>query len=110
MKFRFSDQTAVAVSDRNAALDFYTKTLGLPVRDSEWGPLIEAGPMRLFVDETEAVQGQLMELVTDDLDAARAHLKAAGCREITWGGLGEANLFEDPFGVKFNLWQEPPRS
>jgi hypothetical protein len=40
------------------------------------------------------------------VEAAKAYLTERGCRVLRWEGAGKACLIEDPFGIRFNLWQE----
>ena len=43
--------------------------------------------------------------VVDDVEAARELLEHNGCKVLHWEGAGKACFIEDPFGVRFNLWQ-----
>jgi len=43
---------------------------------------------------------------TEDVEAARTYLTDKGCRVLRWEGVGKVCLIEDPFGIRFNLWQE----
>ena len=46
-----------------------------------------------------------MELFVDDLEAAKRFLTDNGCKIIRWEGLGKDCYIEDPFGLRFNIWQ-----
>ncbi len=47
-----------------------------------------------------------MELFVDDLDTAKAHFLANGCKILRWHGKGKDCYIEDPFGVRFNVWEQ----
>ena len=105
MKFRMSPAIAVYSSDPAAGESFYRDVLGFPTaQDGDGG--IDAEPLRIFVDSTKRCDGPLLELLVDDLEAARAHLEANGCSIVEWAGRGGACVVEDPNGVRFNVWQE----
>ena len=47
-----------------------------------------------------------MELFVDDLEAAREVLIANGYKVLRWKGKGQDCYVQDPFGVRFNIWEE----
>ena len=106
MKFRVSDRSAVQVSDARAAAEFCGSTLGLPVSEEEGFHAVEAGPLTLYIDPADLSDGIILELVTEDVEAAREYLGSRGCQVLRWEGVGGVCLIEDPFGIRFNLWQE----
>lgn len=64
-----------------STLQFYRDTLGLPVKMMADGvPVVEYGPMRLWLDRSEtASRSELwLEIVAKDADGAAAALEAAG--------------------------------
>ncbi|MFD0986834.1 hypothetical protein [Methyloligella solikamskensis] len=64
-----------------ATLQFYRDTLGLPVKMMADGvPVVEYGPIRLWLDRSETVsRSELwMEIVAKDAEKADAALEAAG--------------------------------
>lgn len=67
---------------------------------------IDANPIRMFVQEDQQVAGLVMELFVEDLEAAKQFLLDNGCKIIRWEGLGKDCYIEDPFGLKFNIWQK----
>ena len=107
MRFRFSQNTALCSTNAEQALGFYRDTLGLNVQNTEWGPVVQQGHFEMFMEETQQYSGLLLELVTEDLGQARTYLEANGCKILQWEGLGKACIVEDPFGLRFNVWQEP---
>lgn len=106
MRFKVSDRSAVQVKDASAALDFYGGVLGLPASEEDGVPAVAAGPLTLYVDQTDLGTGIILELCVADVEAARIYLTERGCKVLRWEGVGNACLIEDPFGIRFNLWQE----
>ena len=106
MKFKVSERSAVQVNDARAAAAFYGGTLGLPVSEEEGFHSISAGPLTLYIDPADLSDGIILELVTADVEAARTYLSERGCKVLRWEGAGGVCLIEDPFGIRFNLWQE----
>ena len=47
-----------------------------------------------------------MELFVDNLEAARDHLVANGCKVLRWHGKRQDCYIQDPYGVIYNLWEE----
>ncbi len=108
MKFRMSPNVAVRTERFADAVRYYGEVLGFPNRSSD--PALgdhDASPLNLFVIEDDEVSGPVMELFVDDLEAARDYLVANGCKVIRWRGKGQDCYLRDPFGVTFNLWEEP---
>jgi predicted enzyme related to lactoylglutathione lyase len=73
----------IHVNDLRSAKPFYADLLGLPLAaDEEWGVVLEAGDVRLFLhsaDATLAARQHLeMTFDVDDADSAIAALKAKG--------------------------------
>ncbi len=106
MKFRVSERSAVQVNDAQSAAAFYGGVLGLPVSEEEGFHAVDAGPLTLYIDPADLSDGIILELVTEDVEAARSYLDERGCRVLRWEGAGGVCLIEDPFGIRFNLWQE----
>lgn len=106
MKFRVSTNTAVFTDDVAGAKQFYGEVLGLPFRETSDGPIVDAGHLQMFIDQQNLSDGIVLELVVDDVEAARELLEQNGCTVLHWEGAGKACFIEDPFGVRFNLWQD----
>ncbi len=107
MKFKMSTNIAVQTTEPEKAIEFYTKILGFRNRmDEPDFAGIDADPLRMFVQKDDQTSGLVMELFVDDLDEAKKILSENGCRIIRWEGLGKDCYIEDPFGVKFNIWQK----
>ncbi len=107
MKFTMSTNIAVQTTEPEKAVKFYTGILGFGNRtdDPEFAG-IDADPLRMFVQKDDRTSGLILELFTDDLEAAKKYLSENGCRIIRWEGQGKDCYIEDPFGVKFNVWQK----
>jgi len=98
----------VRTTDAAGAVDFYSRVLGLPITAESGGETtIDASPLTLFVINDDQVAGPVHELLVDDLEAARDELVANGCEVVRWHGKGQDCYIRDPFGVVFNLWEEP---
>jgi predicted enzyme related to lactoylglutathione lyase len=108
MKFKMSSNVAVRTQGQFAqAVDFYTNVLGFQNRsdDPELGDL-DASPINLLVLEDDEFRGPVMELFVDDLEEARKVLEANSCKVLRWRGKGQDCYIEDPFGVRFNIWEK----
>ena len=108
MKFKMSPNIAVRTQGQFAeAVDFYTNVLGFQNRsvDPKLGDM-DAAPINLFVLEDDEIRGPVMELFVDDLEEARKNLEANGCKVLRWRGKGQDCYIEDPFGVRFNIWEQ----
>jgi catechol 2,3-dioxygenase-like lactoylglutathione lyase family enzyme len=106
MKYKMSPNVAIATAEVEAAVEFYTKVLGFARRED--GPDyidLDAEPINLFISEDPELTGPVMELFVDDLETARDELLAHGCKIIRWRGKGQDCYLQDPFGLRFNLWQ-----
>ena len=108
MSYRMSPNVAIRVPDSATAVEFYSGVLGLPVTDQSGGETtIDASPLTLFLIDDAEVAGPVHELFVEDLEAARDELIANGCEVVRWRGKGQDCYIRDPFGVLFNLWEEP---
>ncbi len=103
-----SPNVAVRTASIAAAVGFYGRVLGFRVRSENAGVSdIAADPLNLFVIEDDEITGPVMELFVDNLEEARDELVANGCEVVRWRGRGQDCYIRDPFGVTFNLWEEP---
>lgn len=107
MKISSSPNIAVRTHRFDEAMAFYANVIGFTNRsdDPELGDF-DADPINLFVLADDEVSGAVMELFVDDLDAAKEYFTAHGCKIIRWRGKGEDCYIEDPFGVRFNVWEK----
>ena len=106
MEFRMSPNIAVRSDRFDEAVRFYTEVIGFKNRsqDPELADL-DASPLNIFVIEDDELQGPVMELFVDDLEAARQELVANGCKVLRWKGKGQDCYIEDPFEVIYNIWE-----
>lgn len=116
------------VDDVDAAVDFYTKHLGFELRTSSLPAFADVirGSLRLLLSGPASSAGRPMvdgarpgpggwnriHLVTDDLDAEVARLRAEGVRfrnDVVTGPGGSQILIEDPSGNLIELFQPARR-
>ncbi len=102
------------VSDLDETVAFYTDVLGLPLLerpelrvDGRWLGLPDGRELHLLASDVPADQGQHFAFEVDDVDAAIAHLDAAGHRTSKPGvidGVCRQTFCVDPSGnrVEFN--------
>jgi predicted enzyme related to lactoylglutathione lyase len=105
MRMTASCCVALQGPDPDRAYAHYQEVMGLPAQQTEGERELSAPPLRLFCDEGEPAV--VFELLVDDLDEARSYLESLGCRARSWGGPGQCNYVEDPFGFLWNLYLEP---
>ena len=106
MKIQMSPNVAVRTSDPDRAFEFYTRILGFQHNPENTTHVnLDADPINLFVIEDAEIQGPVMELSVDDLEAARELLVQSGCKVLRWRGKGQDCYIQDPFGIRFNIWE-----
>ena len=103
---------SIAVTDVDAALDFYTRVLGMTQRqdrpatlgDGAW---LDVGgqQLHLVASPTPEARGQHFAVLVDDLDATTAELRAAGVRVSDAVPIGAARqaFLTDPSGNAIEL-------
>ena len=107
MKYRMSSNVAIWTDRKEEAVRFYTEVLGFPQReDAQEFANIDANPLTFFIGQDDELNGPVMELFVDDLDAARKDLEANGCKVIRWLGKGKDCYIQDPFGGIYNIWED----
>lgn len=107
MKFRMSPNVSIRTDQFAEAVRFYSQVIGFDIRtESDATADLDASPLSLFIDDDRELQGPVMELFVDDLEQARQVLVANGCRVLRWKGKGQDCYVQDPFGVRFNIWEE----
>ena len=108
MKIQMSPNVAVRTQKQfDEALEFYKNVLGFENRssDPELGDF-DASPINLFVLEDDEFRGPVMELFVDNLEEARDYFETNGCKILRWRGKGQDCYIEDPFGVRYNVWEK----
>lgn len=107
MKLRMSPNIAIRHKDYKKAVDFYANVIGFENRSSDPDLAdFDADPINLFVLADDEFNGPVMELFVEDLEAARDHLVANGCKVLRWRGKRQDCYIQDPFGAIYNLWEE----
>ena len=103
--FRADGSVAIHVPDLVRAEGFYVGVLGFRlVRRSPEQLELEAGALRLTVNLDGATTRPFIPaLEVPDYQAAREHLRGAGCKILQeWPG-GKSLYFEDPFGLVLDI-------
>ena len=107
MKFRMSTNVSVRTDQIEDAVRFYSEVIGFEIRkQGETTADLDADPLTFFIDDDQDLQGPVMELFVDDLDQARQILEDNGCKVLRWRGKGQDCYIQDPYGVRFNIWEE----
>ena len=107
MPYQFSKCICIETPDQPAMVSFYRDVMGLPVaHEHPDSAEILAGPTRLFLDKRSNLN-IIFEFLVPDLEAARSELLARGCEIVRWEGKGGCCYLRDPFGLLFNLYEEP---
>lgn len=107
MKFRMSPNVSVRTDKFAEAVQFYNQVIGFEIRSQDEKTAdLDASPITLFIDDDDQLSGPVMELFVDDLEEAREILVANGCKVLRWKGKGQDCYVEDPFGARFNIWEE----
>ena len=107
---------SIPVDDQDAALRFYTDTLGFtvlrdnPTPNGRWIELAPGGDNTIVTLEpaaTEVTRGAIgIRFTTDDTEAAHAALLAAGVDAgeiLRWPGVPAMFAFRDPDGNAFSI-------
>ncbi len=104
--FRRTGNIALQVDDLEAAIRFYRDTLQLPVeKEGKEDILFKTESGLFYITRNPEWQGIVEEYEVEDVGTARRFLENAGCRVLRWQGKGGDCYMEDPFGMKFNLWE-----
>jgi predicted enzyme related to lactoylglutathione lyase len=101
--FRSSRDVIIQTRKWDEAIEFYRKTLGFPV--THQSPTVvgfETGSFCLYV-EKGTQSGAVFDFLVPDLQAAKKHLVAAGCKIIDENPKIPRCYIQDPFGLVFNI-------
>ncbi len=104
--FQVSSCVGLLAREPMGAVQFYERAFGMRWVGSEHGIELSAGPLRLFVDPGEP-RPLVLELLTPDLEVARRRVAAFGFERLLWEGVGRTNLVRDPFGLLWNVFEDP---
>ena len=104
--FRSNNEIAVHVSDLARAEAFYGGVLGFQlVRKTDDELEFDTGALRLYVNRDATKRSFIPSLDVADSEAAKRHVRAAGCRIVhEWSG---GFYFEDAFGLVVDVVQRP---
>ncbi len=107
MPFKLSKCVCLTTPESDKAREFYQQVMGMNVV-GESGDGIEFGadPVRFFVNPGGQTTFAI-EFIVPDLERAKEELTKAGCQVVKWEGKGRDCYIRDPFGVLFNLWEDP---
>jgi len=99
---------AIHVNDLERAEEFYGDVLGFRlVSKSDEHLEYDSGALRLYINCAEMPSAFIPSLDVNDLEAAKQHLKDAGCKLIPLPGGGV--YVRDPFGYLLDLIERPPK-
>jgi catechol 2,3-dioxygenase-like lactoylglutathione lyase family enzyme len=104
MKLFPSCCVAIQSPDPEAAHAFFVSVLGLEPQETAGEREVQAPPLRIFSDSGEP--DVIFELLVDNADRGREELTGKGCKVVRWEE-GGCRYLEDPFGFKWNLFEEP---
>ena len=107
MPYKFSNCVAIQHPNQEEVLKFYRDVIGFKVVEERDGAVeLDAMPYRLFLDSEEPIEF-VLELVVPDIEKAREELIANGCKIVRWDGNGKLCYIRDPFGLMYNIWEDP---
>jgi len=82
--------------------------MGLKVKGSNSdGVEFDVGSMRFFLNSGDDTPTFAMEFIVPDLEVAKQKLVETGCEVVKWEGKGKDCYIRDPYGLLFNLWEDP---
>jgi catechol 2,3-dioxygenase-like lactoylglutathione lyase family enzyme len=106
-QYKLSQCICITHPDQEKMVRFYQDVFGMDTRPSGHGSIeMIGGPIRLFFDR-DSLPSTYFEFLVPDLEEARQDLISRGCEILTWGGVGKANYVRDPFGITFNIYEDP---
>lgn len=104
---RFSPHIALDVRNKEAAVEFYRRALGMDlIEESDDETVLESGDISFHLQEAESPTVHL-EFAVDDLDRTIEECTERGCRisETTIPEGDASFLVEDPFGTHYHLYE-----
>ena len=114
--FQMSPNIALHVSDRDSAAEFYKSVLGFDLikahNTADNGVEMKAGDTTFWIDQSptpEKTGEVFFEFFVNDLKTERDLLIQKGCTSlfVTTCESHVGEMFADPFGLKFHLYQKP---
>lgn len=105
MSIEVSPCIGLTAPDPGEASRYYQDVFRMKLVGIRDGVELLANGLRFFIDPGP-VRPPVLELMTDELTVCRGILKSVGFEEIVWKGPGKANIFVDPFGFRWNLYEQ----
>jgi predicted enzyme related to lactoylglutathione lyase len=103
--FKFSPHIAVQVKNYPEAVLFYSSVLGMkPEKEDENETCFEKDGIRFYIENSDECK-TFFEFQVDDILEAKRLLLENGCT-ITKEYDEKSVMIEDPFGMKFHVWEE----
>jgi catechol 2,3-dioxygenase-like lactoylglutathione lyase family enzyme len=107
MPYKLSGNLLVKHPRWEEAAEFYEHVLGLQVHErAEEARGFTSNALYLYFTGGEE-QTFVHEFIVPDVEEARRELEARGCQVVVWRGRGGDCYMRDPFGLVFNLWEDP---
>jgi catechol 2,3-dioxygenase-like lactoylglutathione lyase family enzyme len=102
--FRSNSEIAIHVTDLAQAEAFYGGVLGFQViaRNDEQLEF-DTGALRLYVNRDETLRSYIPSFDVPDLEAAKRHLEAAGCKTAMRASETGVTYYLDSFGFAFDI-------
>lgn len=105
--FKFSPNLALQLQQRDQAVEFYQKVMGLEMAGQENDSIaLRAEQFTIWFDKGEFL-GPIFEFLVPNLEEAKERLLAEECQVLRWEGKGKPCYLRDPFGFVFNLYEDP---
>jgi predicted enzyme related to lactoylglutathione lyase len=107
MPFKFSGNLLINTPAAGDAARFYRDVLGLEVyEEAEEATGFLSNDHYLYFAKKDG-PSFVYEFNVPDVEEARRELEATGCQVVVWEGKGGDCYMRDPFGMVFNLWEDP---
>lgn len=106
MAFRVSPCIGIESKKWEAVARYYQSHFGLATHGYQNGVEVNCGTIRFFIDSAPRNR-VVLEMLSPNLDEARARCRLLGFIELLWRPETRSHLVEDPFGVVWNIFEEP---
>ncbi len=107
MKYKFSRCICIEHPQQREMRSLYRDLLGFEEVDQSAGTAeLRAGNFRLFLDRNDQ-PAVAFELLVPNAEEAKTDLISRGFEVVRWDGPGKCRYLRDPFGIIFNIYEEP---
>jgi len=107
MTYKISRCVCFQTMDLEAASKHFQRELGLKeVSRSKDSVELEGEEIRFFIDKGPEM-GPILEAIVPELEGAKADLMDQGWSVVLWEGRGKRCYMRNPYGMLFNLWEDP---